>query len=143
MGGDGYGQDGESAALRSARTWTLGRVRVRGIAVAGPAVAPSSRPPPAPLPAPRAVPSLRPASCPATSLSCCRAALPAHLQPGGHQEAEAGRSGVQRAGQRPWGQSLRAAPAGQAGPTCRLLPPLASSPRHRCAGRQSCGPASS
>lgn len=43
MGGDGYGQDGESAALRSARTWTLGRVRVRGIAVAGPAVAPSSR----------------------------------------------------------------------------------------------------
>lgn len=51
-------------------------------------------PPPAPLSAPCAVPSLRPASCLATSLSGCLAALPAHSQPGGHQEAEAGQPGV-------------------------------------------------
>lgn len=53
-------------------------------------------PPPAPLSAPCTVPSLRPASCPATSLSGCFAALPAHSQPSGHQETEAGQPGVRQ-----------------------------------------------
>lgn len=85
--------------------------------------------PPAPLPAPRAVPSLRPASCPATSLSCCRAALPAHLQPGGHQEAEAGRSGVRErstAARRPKFASSPGRPSSShallAGPSSILTP---------------------
>lgn len=99
-GGDGYGRDGESAALHSARTqrpralWAGSGCVASQWRVRGGSILPPPPPLPAPLPAPRAVPSLRPASCPATSLCCCRAALPAHLQPGGHQEAEAGRSGV-------------------------------------------------
>lgn len=68
------------------------------------------------LPAPRAVPSLRPASCPAPSLGGCGAALPAHSEPGGDREAEAGRPWVRvRELSRAGGPSLPAAPGGGPG----------------------------
>lgn len=81
-------------------------------------------PPPAPLSAPCTVPSLRPASCPATSLSGCFAALPAHSQPSGHQEAEAGQPGVRPCSLAAPGLKFASSPERSSG---RYTPPAAPS----------------
>ena len=93
-----------------ARRWAA---RTPGVGAAWP---PRSPPPPA-LPAPSAAPPSGPPPAPLPpSLGGCLAALPAHSEPGGDREAEAGGPGSEcrsRAG--PGGRSLPAAPGGGAG----------------------------
>lgn len=102
---------------------------------------PAARPPLSP-PRAQSPPSVPPPAPPPPSVAAARRCRRT-CSPAGTRRRRRDGQGSERAGQRPRGQSLPAAPAGQAGPTRRLLPPLASSPRHRCAGGQSCGPASS
>lgn len=149
-GGDDYGRDKESVALHSARTQ-----RPRGLwAGSGwvasqwpvPAVPPSSSTSPCrpPLFPPRAQspPSVPPPARPPPSAAAARRCRRT-CSPAGTRRRRRDGQGSESAVQRPEGQSLPAAPAGQAAPTRHLLPPLAFSPQHRCAGGQSCGPASS
>lgn len=82
-----------------------------------------------PSPRPALSPSLRPASCPAPSLRGCGAALPAHSEPGGDREAEAGRPWVRvRELSQARGPKFARASGGRRGRPGRSQPVLASSP---------------